>query len=265
MRIPKRIHYCWFGRNPMPDSVKKCIESWKKFCNDYEFILWNEENYNLNKTCSYVKEAYSKGKWAFVSDYVRFDVIYKYGGFYFDTDVEIIKSIDELANKGPFFGMERNCNRYEVQPGLGMGAEAGNAFYKDIIDNYKKDHFILDDGSINTNTVVDRATELMIKYGYDIHKNEIQTINHISIYPTEYFCPMDYDTGLISVTENTYSIHWYDMSWLTEKERKWQLFSRKHNGFPDRNILMLLVKEIYCKGIFSAVKSVCRKLRSYKK
>ena len=260
MTIPKKIHYCWFGGKPMPDSVKKCIDSWKKYCPDYEMILWDEESFNINQSCRYVKEAYSKKKWAFVSDYVRFEVIYKFGGFYFDTDVEMIRPIDKLLENHAFFGMELNGDKFEVQPGLGMGSEAGDAFYAKILDSYKKDAFILSDGSVNSDTVVDRATKLMIDNGYNVYTNEIQHINSIVIYPTEYFCPMDYNNGKLSITNNTYSIHWYDMSWLSEKEKKWQVFSRKHNGMPDRNILLLTVREIYCHGIVNALRLVIKKV-----
>lgn len=119
--IPKKIHYCWFGRNPLPELAVRCIESWKKYCPDYEIIEWNEDNYDINKI-SYVKEAYQARKWAFVTDYVRLDVVNQYGGIYLDTDVELLKSLDPLLKYKSFFGMEEGKF---IATGLGFGAEKG--------------------------------------------------------------------------------------------------------------------------------------------
>ena len=121
--IPKVIHYCWFGGNPLPESAKKCIDSWKKYCPDYEIVEWNENNFDISKN-QYCREAYEAGKWAFVSDFARFDIIYKYGGVYFDTDVEVIKPIDSLIEQGAFMGVERN-KPINVAPGLGIAASKG--------------------------------------------------------------------------------------------------------------------------------------------
>lgn len=259
--IPKIIHYCWFGGKPLPESAIKCINSWKKYCPDYEIIEWNENNFNIAEACDYVKEAYERKKYAFVSDYVRFEVIYKYGGLYFDTDVEIVKPIDDLLEK-PFFGIEINNNLCDVQPGLGMGSEKNNPLYKEILDNYKNDHFILDNGTNNPDTVVDRATNLFVKYGFNQNANTLQLINDFAIYPTEYFCPMDYTTGKVTTTANTYSIHWYDMSWLSEKEKKWQNFSRKLNGIPDKIVIFAIFKELYCNGLSHTFDLIKKKIKN---
>lgn len=125
--IPKVIHYCWFGRNELPEKAKQCIESWKKFCPDCEIREWNEQNFDLN-CCDYVREAYQAKKWAFVSDYARFQILYNYGGMYFDTDVEVIRSLDDLQNKGPYIGFEEGKRthtgmNYQVNPGLGLACE----------------------------------------------------------------------------------------------------------------------------------------------
>lgn len=259
--IPKIIHYCWFGGNPLPESAIKCINSWKKYCPDYQIIEWNENNFSIEEACDYVKEAYKMKKWAFVSDYVRFEVVYKYGGCYFDTDVEIIKPIDDLIKNGAFFGRELNNGSYDIATGLGMGAEKENSFYKKVIDDYTDDHFILENGETNTNTVVDRVTKLLLEYGYDSNSNTKQVLENIHIYPTEYFCPMEFTTGKVTITDNTYSIHWYDMSWLSKKEKKWQEFSRKHNGKSDNSLFFSFIKEIYCHGIMHTFKLVINKIR----
>ena len=130
--IPKVIHYCWFGRNPLPESAVKCIDSWRKFMPDYEIKEWNEDNFDVN-AIPYTAEAYQMKKYAFVSDYARFWILYQYGGLYFDTDVELIKPIDDIVEKGPFMGIEETCKIIPVNlvgyplvnPGLGISVEQG--------------------------------------------------------------------------------------------------------------------------------------------
>ena len=130
--IPKVIHYCWFGHNPLPESAVKCINSWRKFMPDYEIKEWNEDNFDVN-AIPYTAEAYQMKKYAFVSDYARFWILYQYGGLYFDTDVELIKPIDDIVEKGPFMGIEETCKIIPVNlvgyplvnPGLGISVEQG--------------------------------------------------------------------------------------------------------------------------------------------
>ncbi|EOU1649185.1 glycosyltransferase family 32 protein [Clostridium perfringens] len=219
--IPKIIHYCWFGGNILPDEAKRCIDSWKKYCQNYQIIEWNESNFDIN-CCAYVKEAYEAGKWAFVSDYARFDILYKYGGLYFDTDVEMIKPIDDILEKGPFMGIE-DINGELVAPGLGLAAIPGLSIYRDILDFYNNKHFYNPDGSFNQTTVVQYTTNILKKYGYQ-SKNEIQCIDGIYIYPVDYFCPMNYQTGEINITINSRTIHHYSSSWFTDEEKKYRQF-----------------------------------------
>lgn len=207
--IPKVIHYCWFGKNELPELAIKCIESWKKFFPEYEIREWNEENFDLS-CCEYVREAYQAGKWAFVSDYVRFWILYYYGGLYFDTDVEIIKDMSDIVSKGAFMGCETPD---KCAPGLGLGVESGHGLYKEILEDYNKSHFLNKDGSYNYKTVVDRTTNILKRHGFR-EGNSIQKIEGIYIYPNEYFCPMDYETGNVRITDKSRSIHWYDASWL---------------------------------------------------
>ncbi len=225
--IPKIIHYCWFGGNPLPESAKYCIESWKKYCPDYEIKEWNETNFDVS-CCDYVREAYEAKKWAFVSDYARFQILYENGGVYFDTDVEIIRPIDKIVAKGSFMGLERYEPIY-VAPGLGMAASSKCALYKEILDFYKIRHFKTDNGTIDTTTVVVYVTDILKKYGLK-NINAVQKVAGIYIYPVEYFCPKDIDTMELNITTNTYTIHHFDGSWLSA----WQRF--RHNA------KMLLVK-----------------------
>lgn len=211
--IPKKIHYCWFGNGEKSDEVYKCIESWKKFCPDYEIIEWNERNFDIEEI-PYIKEAYKEKKWAFVSDYARFKILYENGGIYFDTDVELIKDLSPILSLGGYMGCEKSIDGKSVliNPGLGMASKANVGLYKEIIDMYSKKHFLNNDGSLNLETVCENTTNILEKYGFK-RENKIQNIKNICIYPTEYFCPMDYKTGKINITNNTYSIHHYSASW----------------------------------------------------
>ena len=228
--IPKIIHYCWFGRNPLPPLALKCIASWKKFCPDYEIKEWNEDNFDVN-IIPYTREAYRAKKYAFVSDYARFWILYRYGGLYFDTDVEVIKPLEDIIARGPFMGCENEIGIAEartlavvpglglgVNPGLGLGVNPGLGLYKEMIDLYENLHFIDSEGNVNLKTVVSYTTELLCKYGLK-NVNEIQECAGIYIYPKEWFCPMDYNTGKIYLTANTRAIHHYSASWFTFTEK----------------------------------------------
>lgn len=226
--IPKTIHYCWFGRNPLPPLAIKCIESWKKFLPDYEIKEWNEDNFDVN-IIPYTKEAYQAKKYAFVSDYARFWILYKYGGLYFDTDVEVIKPLDDIIARGSFMGCEHlvelspNLCRGEkptigVNPGLGLAAIPGLEFYKRMLNNYATLKFVASDGTLNTKTVVQYTTELLIDN--KLKKTDIiQNCMDIWIYPPEYFCPKSYENGKLYLTYNTRTIHHFAASWLSPKQR----------------------------------------------
>ena len=218
--IPKIIHYCLFGKNPLPQSAKKCIASWKKYFPDYEIIQWNEENYDVNKI-QYIKEAYQAKKYAFVSDFARFDILYQHGGLYFDTDVQVIKSFDKILDNGSFLGCEidpSGTDGIQVSPGLGIGAEPNLPIFKNIIDYYQTQSFLMPDGAFNQETVVKKTTRILIENGLENIKG-IQKIGGITIYPKEYFNPLNNNTGKLDISENTYSIHWYTMTWMSKKEK----------------------------------------------
>ena len=219
--IPKVIHYCWFGENPLPETALRCIESWKKYCPGYEIKEWNEKNYDVNKII-YTAQAYQAKKYAFVSDYARFDILYQYGGIYFDTDVEVIKPIDVIIEKGAFFGME---NIGMVASGLGMAAYAHNEIYAEIIDSYKKTNFIKSNDMLDLTTVVERVTYILRKYGLT-KDDSIQTVKDIIVYPVDYFNPKDPRTGIISITPNTYTIHHFDASWTIPLRKKYIKYSK---------------------------------------
>ena len=210
--IPKVIHYCWFGRNPLPPLAIKCIDSWKKYLPDYEIKEWNEDNFDVN-IIPYTAQAYQAKKYAFVSDYARFWILYKYGGIYFDTDVEAIKPIDDIVKKGAFMGIEKDYNYgITVAPGLGLGVEAGHPLYKEFMDYYSTYTFTDENGKMNLKTIVAYTTEILFKHGLD-NIPGIQTIEGISIYPSEYFCPRDIITKRYHITHNSRTIHHYAGTW----------------------------------------------------
>lgn len=207
--IPKKIHYCWFGPGQIPEKDRKCIDSWKKYCQDYEIILWNESNYDVTKN-KYMEQAYKEHKWGFVPDYARLDIIYSNGGIYLDTDVEIIKPFDDLLVNAGFAGFE--SDEY-IALGLGFGAEKGNPFIKKQMDQYNDLSFYNDDGSLNTTASPVLSAQIFEQNGF-VMNGRHQEIDGFHIYPKEYFCPMDYQTGEVIVSNNTYSIHWYNASWF---------------------------------------------------
>lgn len=211
--IPKIINYCWFGRNPLPDYAKKYIATWRKYLPDYEIKEWNEDNFDVN-IIPYTQEAYQAKKYAFVSDYARFWILYHYGGVYFDTDVEVIKNMDDIIARGPFMGIENVAtpDRYEtVGAGLGLGAEKGMPLYKQILDNYQKYHFRNTDGSLNLRTVVQYVTVELCRQGLK-RSNELQLCAGTYIYPKEFFNPKGGD--ILKITENTRTIHQYSSTWV---------------------------------------------------
>ena len=218
MSIPKKIHYCWFGGNPLSKIAIKCIKSWKKHCPDYEIIEWNESNFDVNQN-EYCKEAYAAKKWAFVTDYARLAILHKYGGVYFDTDVELVRNIDDLLENACFMGIEKSIRVVEVASGLGVGAEAGHPLIKEIIDDYDGVHFLKEDGTFDLTTCTVRNTRVLRKHGY-CDEDRTQTVAGATIYASEYFSPIEMENGFMKKTENTYSIHHYGLSWTTEEKRK---------------------------------------------
>lgn len=218
--IPKVIHYCWFGHNPLPSLASRCIKSWKKYLPEYEIKEWNEENFDVNMV-PYVREAYDAKRYAFVSDYVRFYVLFHYGGIYFDTDVELIKPIDDIIKRGSFMGCETIVSSdfpLYVNPGLGLAVEQGNCILKSLLDLYSQLHFIGSDGKHNLKTIVQYTTDVLVERGLQKEAG-IQCIDNIWIYPKDYFNPYDCELKKIVLTENTRTIHYFAGSWKTRKER----------------------------------------------
>ena len=217
MSIPKIIHYCWFGRGEIPERDKKCIESWRKYCPDYEIIEWNEDNYDVTQI-PYMKEAYEAKRWGFVPDFIRMDLVYRYGGIYMDTDVELIRPLDELLKYDAYVGLETETNC--IAFGLGFGAKKGSLVLKELCDYYRTLHFVKADGTLDLLPNPMIVTEYLKRKGYVIDPKKIGKIGEFVVFPEEYFCPQNFMNGKIKITNKTYSIHHYHASWKTESEKK---------------------------------------------
>ncbi len=230
--IPKIIHYCWFGKNPLPANVQKCIESWKKYCPDFEIKRWDESNYDVN-ACAYTQEAYEAKKWAFVSDYARLDIIYNNGGIYLDTDVELIRAIDdELLKTDCFLAMEQPS--LLIATGLGFGAVKHSSAVKEMLDEYKDEKFRLAKNIYDQTPCPTRNTRPFLKYGYTRKINTPTALGGAVIYPPEYFCPFERKQNKLEITDNTYSIHHYSATWSSanlESVKKRQEYIRTHSAF----------------------------------
>lgn len=210
--IPKVIHYCWFGNNKMTKNMIKCISSWKKYCPDYEIIEWNEKNFDVN-CIPFVKEAYQSKKFAFVADYARLKIIYENGGIYLDTDVEIIKKLDDLLVLDAYVGMQ---SAEYINTGLGFGAKRGNKMIFELMADYENRHFISEKCAELACPILN--TKIFEKYGF-LYTGETQEINGVTVLPSDYLNPKNCETYRLKLTDNTYSIHHYDSTWKTRNDK----------------------------------------------
>ena len=224
--IPKIIHYCWFGGKPLTPLAEKCIASWRRIMPDYEIKLWDESNYDFKKN-TFTAKACKQGKWGFLSDYARLDIIYNYGGIYFDTDVEALKPFDEFLKYPAFCGFE---SQYLVAWGLGFGAEKHNKIVKDLMQLYENENFKISDRILKLTSFYTKLqadnwqkegfvpcpvlqTQILVEnYGL-ITNNTRQSLDGMEIFPTSYFAPKN-NANLPVKTADAYSIHWYAASWL---------------------------------------------------
>ncbi len=211
--IPKIIHYCWFGKSPMNRDALRFIESWKKYCPDYQLMLWDEERFDVSRN-AYTREAYENRKWAFVTDYVRLFALYHYGGIYMDCDVEVVKSLDPFLKNRAFSGFEK----YDAVPTGIMASEKGLPVIGRLLDSYRDRHFVLPDGSFDLHTNVEDMTAYFTERGLLLN-NEKQTVEEFTFYPKDYFCPLDNRTYEMNRTENTAAIHHFAGSWIEDPKK----------------------------------------------
>lgn len=224
--IPKKIHYCWFGYGKMQDNYNRYIESWKKFCPDYQIIRWDESNYDVGKN-EFIKAAYNAGKWAYVSDFARLDIVYNEGGIYLDTDVELIKPLDDLLYQDAFFGTE--SGKY-VATGLGFGAKAHCDFVGKLIDIYSGMTFDAD----NLMPCPTSQLPFFLKEGF-IPSGGYQIVDGCTILPELCLSPKSQVTGIVHFIDQTFAIHHFDASWLdydtnVQKIDMWNKYQAIING-----------------------------------
>ena len=213
--LPKIIHYCWFGGNPKPKLAEKCIASWQKFCPDWEILEWNEENVDIKACPSYVQEAYAAKKYAYVSDYIRLKVLFDRGGFYMDTDVELLKGLDTFRNDPGIMGFE---NDDFVNSGQMLAAKAGHPILGEMMAYYETIEFWRADGSMYLLGCPHVNTDVLVRHGLSRNGQE-QMVADFHIYPADWFNPLDSATGQLNKTKNTVSVHWYSMSWISPAKR----------------------------------------------
>ena len=193
---------------------------------DYEIKEWNEDNFDVN-IIPYTREAYEAKKYAFVSDYARFWILYHHGGLYFDTDVEVIRPMDDIIARGPFMGVEKGAH-VAVAPGLGLGVNPGLGLYRDLLDYYNGLHFVDEHGEQIPGTIVMHTTKVLYSKGLPTAIEEPTVVAGVWIYPEDYFCPMDSTTGITRLTPRSVSIHHYDCSWMDHSAWRFRLHQLKN-------------------------------------
>ena len=247
-KIPRVIHYCWFGGTSYPPLFERCMASWKKHCPGWELHEWNESNFDID-ICAYVKEAYEAKKWAFVSDYVRLWALVTHGGIYMDTDCELIKPIDEFLFHEAVSGFETATH---IQTAF-MCSTKGFPLFDELLDRYNNRRFIFGDGSYDLTTNVQDITKTCLNRGF-IPNGKKQTIENLVIYPREFFSPKKQCTGeMVALTENTHAIHHFNVSWLSD--RIIYIFGCGKYGQMWLNSYQILGSSAYIMGFLDSDKS----------
>lgn len=212
----KKIHYIWLGGKKKSRAIQRCIKSWEKYMPDWEVIEWNETNLNIDIN-SYCRQAYNEKKYAFASDVLRFDILYREGGLYFDTDVKMLKSFEKLVNENEAFtGFE-----YEgkINPGLVLYSKnPGNDILKKALDLYDITSFFNIDGTYNLKVVGEYFMEILSKFGF-LPTGKYQKLGGFTIFPATYFCPTDGIRSISNFTKDTYSVHLYAGTWVNKKKK----------------------------------------------
>ncbi|MDD6474749.1 MAG: glycosyltransferase [Sodaliphilus pleomorphus] len=206
--IPKIIHYVWLSGEPFPPLVQKCLKSWRQYMPEYKFVLWTTENFDIN-ICEFTKQAYEKRKWAFVSDYIRLYALYNYGGWYLDSDVEVLKSFNDISDHNMVFGTD-DGGYIEVV----LGSEKGNKLWRDLLVLYDRQQFVLENGKLNMTVVNNNIERELKKYGY-VQENKYQELDgDIVIFPDDYFQVRSLSSGKMHRTSHSHAIHWHSLAWV---------------------------------------------------
>ncbi|HAO07959.1 MAG TPA: glycosyl transferase [Chryseobacterium sp.] len=260
--IPKIIHYCWFGKGEKSPLIKRCIDSWKKFCPEYQIIEWNETNFDIHSS-KYCKEAYENKMWAFVSDYARLKIIYENGGIYLDTDVELLRNLDFLLDDTFFCGFELNT---AINTGIGFGAVINSKIAKKMLDEYGGISFVEESGRFNKTPCTFYNSNALIKEGAVLN-NTFQTREDFTIYPTDFFSPKSYETGIVKRTSNTVSIHHFTSSWEDDKslrKKHYQhLICKLFGEIIGQKIILIIdtVKVAKKKGVLGSINGLMKRIK----
>lgn len=204
--IPKIIHYCWLSGDPIPEKLKKCMDSWKKHLPDYEFMLWDLDRFDIHQTL-WTQQAFAAKKYAFAADYIRLYAIYMHGGIYMDMDVEVVKPFGELLKQNYILGFE--SNNQAIEAGI-IGGEKGAEWLAAGLNYYKERSFVQSDNSYDTKPLP------YILYSILYEQFPIYLSN---VVPYDFFTAKSLSTGEIIVTKNTYTIHHFEGTWLPRSKR----------------------------------------------
>ncbi len=211
-KIPKKIHYFWFGGKQISEKNLKIMESWQRYCPDYEIIRWDESNYDVTKH-PYMHSAYKEKLWGFVPDYARLEVVYRYGGVYLDTDVEVLRNLDPLLYDEAFCGRTFNG---VIATGLGFGAVKGFPLLKKLFEHYDGVSFYRPDGTLNLDDCGVHQTAVLDRMGLKRCNDSWQMLEGMRVYPTDVLNPTDVLGNPCAYTENTFTVHHYDASWIDD-------------------------------------------------
>ena len=247
-RIPKIIHFCWFGGGEKQQFIKECIESWKKILPDFDFMEWNERNFSIEESNDYVKEAYYSGKWAFVSDYVRLYALYTVGGVYLDTDVILFKRFDEFLSYKGVFSFESK----DYVATCFMASEPNNPFIYKFLQEYANLHFVDSKGKLNVDlTNVKILTRLLIKEGL-VPNGKTQIFNQLIVLEQKYFSSNDFRNVFGFYKNSSYGYHLAGASWKNRKLGQWKtsrlrryLVGVARNWIGTDNLLKIKLSVLY--------------------
>ncbi len=238
-KIPKIIHLCWFGHGEYDEKMKHCLESWDKYASDYKIMTWNEETFDLD-SCTYVRQAYDMKRWAFVTDYVRFKVLQQYGGIYMDTDMELVKPLDDLLDNDSVLSFKQRAlgmKQYGLTSGIIM-TKANNDLFDPLIEQFESRSYINENGEEDVTPIAKFLTDLLRDRGIR-QDNTLQSIDGVTVYPNEYLCPtvpLDGEEGEIELTDNTYAIHHFTGTWRTPEIME-KIMEKVRNAKEGENVI----------------------------
>lgn len=236
MSIPKIIHYCWLSNEPLPELAKECMTTWQKNLPEYKLMLWDLKQFDISST-RWTKEAFENKKYAFAADYIRCYALYNYGGIYLDTDVQVLKSFDDLLSLPYFMGIE---NPALIEAAV-IGFKPEHPFLKMMLEYYKDRSFVTEKGCFET-TPLPIIMEKILTANFQINKIESKIefnddVTTINIFPEDYFSPKSCANGKIYVTERSYTIHHYNQSWQSPARKYGRKIILAFGGVKLKNIL----------------------------